>query len=253
MSAKQFQVKLSGSWENYSEQEDKILKRAFMAGFPNARFKLRGHSYIYDFKTMKQINLDTKKEREIRPPHRWSAPAKPVVPAGPTMTIVVPPESPGKAIHVPHPKDKGRMIIVNVPARARIGQAMLVPVPQVEDCPVLGSVHKGDKAEVVGAPLGDATGKKVAKKGGWTTGTKVAAGVGGAAVVAGGAVLATEIAEHGADATFDAIGEGATEAASAIGGAAGDAGEAIGEFAGEAGDFLMDAADEVGDFIMELF
>jgi hypothetical protein len=40
-----FQVKLGGEWKDYSNQEDKILKRAFMAGFPNAKFQHRGQKY----------------------------------------------------------------------------------------------------------------------------------------------------------------------------------------------------------------
>jgi len=51
-----FQVKLGGQWKDYSNTEDKILKRAFMAGFPNVRFSLRGQNYSYDFKQMIQIN-----------------------------------------------------------------------------------------------------------------------------------------------------------------------------------------------------
>merc|ERR1719387_2203386 len=127
---------------------------------------------------------------------------------------------------------------------------MLVPVPEVSQCAAAGG-HKAGSAPVAGAPLG--TGKLAKASKGWSTGAKVAAGVGGATVIGGGAVLGTEIAEHGAEATFDAIGDGLGEAAATAGEAAGDAGEAIGEFAGEAGDFIMDAADEVGDFIMDLF
>merc|ERR1719284_2008962 len=78
---------------------------------------------------MKQVNTDTRKQREIRAPHKWKAPSKPIVPAGPTMTITVPVGSPGTEIVVPHPVDKAKMIIVNVPAGAKAGQAMLVPVP----------------------------------------------------------------------------------------------------------------------------
>lgn len=221
-----------------------------MAGFPNAKFKLRGQNYVYDFKEMKQVNTDTRKEREIRAPHKWKAPSKPIVPAGPTMTITVPAGSPGKEIQVPHPKDKTKVIVVNVPAGAKVGQAMLVPVPEVSKCAAAGG-DKAVAAPVAGAPLGTVKPAKASK--GWSTGAKVAAGVGGAAVIAGGAVLGTEIAEHGAEATFDAIGDGLGDAAATVGEAAGDAGEAIGEFAGEAGDFIMDAADEVGDFIMDLF
>merc|ERR1712205_19236 len=59
---------------------------------------------------------------------------------------------------------------------------------------------------------------------GWSTGAKVAgvAAVGGLAV--GGALLGTEIAEHGAEATFDTIGDGLSTGAEAAGDALGDAG-----------------------------
>merc|ERR1712187_576499 len=178
---------------------------------------------------------------------------KPIVPAGPTMTITVPAGSPGQEIVVPHPKDKTKVIVVNVPAGARPGQAMLVPVPDVSKCAATG-VHNAGAAPVAGAPLGTVKPAKASKESkGWSTGAKVAAGVGGAAVIAGGAVLGTEIMEHGADATFDAIGDGLGDAAAVAGDAAGHAGEAIGEFAGDAGDFIMDAADDVGDFVMDLF
>merc|ERR1719247_142896 len=78
---------------------------------------------------MVQINRDSGKERRIRQPLRWKAPSKPLVPAGPTTVINVPPGSPGTTIQVPHPRVKGAFISVNVPASAKPGQAMLVPVP----------------------------------------------------------------------------------------------------------------------------
>merc|ERR1719388_782894 len=124
-----FQVKLGGKWEDYSNQEDKILKRAFMAGFPNAKFHHRGQNYVYDFRKMAQINTDTRKQRQIRAPRNWKAPSKPLVPAGPTTVITVPKGSPGKTIQVPHPGVKGAFIAVNVPSSAKVGQSMLVPVP----------------------------------------------------------------------------------------------------------------------------
>merc|ERR1711976_310335 len=76
-----------------------------------------------------QINKDSGKERRIRQPMKWKQPAKPLVPAGPTTVITVPAGSPGTTIQVPHPKVKGAFISVNVPASAKPGQAMLVPVP----------------------------------------------------------------------------------------------------------------------------
>merc|ERR1719324_1018538 len=78
---------------------------------------------------MAQINTDTRKERQIRAPRSWKAPSKPLVPAGPTTVITVPPRSPGTTIQVPHPGVKGAFIAVNVPRTAKVGQAMLVPVP----------------------------------------------------------------------------------------------------------------------------
>merc|ERR550537_877971 len=76
---------------------------------------------------MAQINTDTRKERQIRAPSNWKAPSKPLVPAGPTTVITVPPGSPGTTIQVPHPGVKGAFIAVNVPRKAKAGQAMLVP------------------------------------------------------------------------------------------------------------------------------
>merc|ERR1719155_205143 len=78
---------------------------------------------------MRQINSDSGKERSIRQPRKWKAPAKPLVPAGPTTVITVPAGSPGKTVQVPHPRAKGAFISVRVPSSARAGQAMLVPVP----------------------------------------------------------------------------------------------------------------------------
>merc|ERR1719223_2086210 len=221
-------VSWPGDWNDYSRDEDKILKRCFMAGFPNAKFNLRGQSYIYDFKKMVQINKDTGKERTIRPPNEWKAPAKALVPAGLTTVINVPRGSPGTTIQVPHPGVKGAFISVNVPSSAKVGQAMLVPFP----------TEAAIQAD--GKPSRDG------KSGGWSTGAKVAAtgaaavAVGGAAV--GGVVLGEHIAEHGIDATVDAAGEGLETA-----------GEAIGDFAVDAGEFIVDAAEGAGDFIMDLF
>merc|ERR1711977_496136 len=209
-----------------SHEEDKILKRAYMAGFPTAKFHLRGQNYHYDFRRMVQINRDTGKERQIRQPLKWKAPSKPLVPPGPTTVVNVPRGSPGTTIQVPHPRRKGAFISVNVPASAKPGQAMLVPVP----------------SEVAVTAAGTPTPAKAGGGGGWSTGGKVAAivGVGGAAV--GGAILGEHIAEHGLEATVDAAGEGIV-----------DAGEATADFAVDAGEFVVDAAEDVGDFVMDLF
>jgi len=240
MPAEHFQIKLSGDWKDYQGNEDKILKRAYLAGFPNAKYKLRGQQYEVDFARGSQKNMKTGKAREIRAPFKWKQPEKPIVAAGPTFCIKVPPGSPGTTIQVPHPKDKSQYIAVNVPASAKVGAAMLVPVPDIT---------KGSSA--VAAPAAP-----VEKKG-WSTGAKVAAGgagliaVGGLAV--GGAVLGEHIAEEGWDATMADLGDVAADAGEAISGAAEDAGEAIAGAAEDAGEWIAGAAEDAGDFIMDLF
>jgi len=230
----QFQVKLGGKWEDYSNQEDKILKRAFMAGFPNAKFCLRGQNYVYDFNNMMQINKSTGKSRAIRAPNKWKAPKKPLVPPGKATVVNVPPGSPGTTIQVPYPGKPGAFIAVKVPKSAKPGQAMLVPVP---DAPAYATTA---------ATGGRGCGASPAPSAGWSTGGKVAAGtaavVGVGAAAVGGAILGDHIAEHGLDATVDAAGDGLA-----------DAGEAIGDFAVDAGEFVVDAAEDAGDFIMDLF
>eukprot|EP00929_Paragymnodinium_shiwhaense_P004745 TRINITY_DN1058_c0_g1_i1.p1 TRINITY_DN1058_c0_g1~~TRINITY_DN1058_c0_g1_i1.p1 ORF type:complete len:262 (+),score=66.81 TRINITY_DN1058_c0_g1_i1:88-873(+) len=258
-----FQIKLSGAWSNYEAVEDRILKRAFMAGFPNAKFQLRGQNYQYDFSNMVQRNLSSGKERQIRPPLRWRAPKAPIVPAGPTMAVNVPPGSAGKTIHVPHPKFPEEFIVVQVPKNARAGQTMLVPVPMRRAKDDIPSPSAPPAEDVPAAVAGVPTPAKAGSKG-WSTGAKVAGGLAGAGAVVGGVLLGAEIAEHGVEATMEGLGEAASAGADAAGEALGDAGEAIGEFAGHAGEavgdfavdagaFFVDAADSAGDFIMDLF
>lgn len=252
-----FQVQLAGEWKDYSHQEDKILKRAYMAGFPTAKFHLRGQSYVYNFQKMVQLNLDSGKERKIRQPLKWKPPAKPLVPPGPTTVINVPAGSPGTTINVPHPRVKGAFISVKVPASAKPGQAMLVPVPPVATTSTSTYKPTADRsgrrehhsgiakpgaavpAAVATPPVSETTASTKSGGSGWTTGGTVAAGtaailgVGGAAV--GGAILGDHIAEHGMDATVDAAGEG------------------LEDFFVDAGEFVVDAAEDVGDFVMDLF
>merc|ERR1740117_1585079 len=124
---------------------------------------------------MVQVNKDTGKERSIRQPRRWKAPSKPLVPAGPTTVINVPRGTPGTTIQIPHPGVKGAFISVNVPASAKAGQAMLVPVPPAA---AVSTVATPSRTAAHGS------------SGGWTTGgkagTTAAAGVFGVAV--GGAI-----------------------------------------------------------------
>ena len=230
----QFQVKLGCKWQDYCNQEDKILKRAFMAGFPNAKFCLRGQNYEYDFKNMVQVNKGSGKSRSIRAPNKWKAPKKPLVPPGKTTVVNVPRGAPGTTIQVPYPGKPGAFITVNVPKSAKPGQAMLVPVPEYPTYAPAATTG------------GHGSGASPAARAGWSTGGKVAAGtaavVGVGAAAVGGAILGDHIAEHGLDATIDAAGDGLA-----------DAGEAIGDFAVDAGEFVVDAAEDAGDFIMDLF
>merc|ERR1740117_1692883 len=108
---------------------------------------------------MVQVNKDTGKERSIRQPRRWKAPSKPLVPAGPTTVINVPRGAPGTTIQVPHPLVKGAFISVNVPASAKAGQAMLVPVPPT------AAVRPGESTATAAA----------GSSGGWSTGGAVVA------------------------------------------------------------------------------
>jgi len=236
--AHKFQVSLSGTWTDYKEEEDKILKRAYLAGFPNAKYTLRGQDYSVDFKNMKQKNTRSGKERDIRPPYKWKPPPAPITEPGPTTCIKVPPGAPGTTIQVPHPKDKSQFISVSVPATAKVGQAMLVPVPP------LGSAPQAEPAAPATAPATAPPAAQAAapEKKGWSTGAKVAgvAAVGG--LVVGGALLGEHIAEEGWDATMEDLGEWAT-----------DAGETIADGAEAAVDWVGDAADTAGDFIMDLF
>jgi len=225
-----FQVKL--------KDEDKILKRAYLAGFPQAKYTLREQDYEADFKKMVQKNLKTGKERDIRPPHKWKAPEKPLTAGGPTFCITVPPGAPGTTIQVPHPKEKGQFIAVNVPPTAKVGQAMLVPIPSGPPAALPAADVKGEyKPE---APKDEKEKKK------WSTGAKVAAATGGALVVGGlavgGAVLGEHIAEEGWDATMAELGDVAT-----------GVGEGIADGAEAAVDWVGDAAEATGDFVMDLF
>jgi len=238
MAAATFQVKLSGAWTNYAPDEDKILKRAYLAGFPHAKYNLRGQEYETNFENMKQKNKTTGKERDIRPPHKWKAPAAPITKQGPTFCITVPHDAPGTTIQVPNPKDKTTFIAVNVPATAKVGQAMLVPIPSGPPAALPASEVKGDYVPVTH------TDAKEKKK--WSTGAKVAAVGAGAVVVGGlavgGAVLGEHVAEEGWDATVAELGDVATSV-----------GDTIAEGAEEAVEWTEGAADTVGDFVMDLF
>lgn len=201
-----FQIQLSGKWEDYGAEEDKILKRAFLAGFPKAKFHLRGQDYQYDFARMKQINAGTGRERDIRPPHRMKQPSAPIVPPGPAMVVVVP-QNPQPVMMVNNPQAPGEQIQVNVPPGAKPGQNMMVPVP----------------------PKGGGGG------GGMGMAGKAAAGVGAVGVVGGMAVAGAIIGDMAAGGELGA--EGAVEA---LGDAVADGAADAGDWIEGAADFVMD-------------
>jgi len=242
--AQKFQVKLSGAWNDYSQDEDKILKRAYLAGFDNAKYSLRGQKYECNFKAMTQKNLESGKSRDMRAPHKWKAPASQIVKPGATFCVKVPQGGPGTIITVPHPSIKSQLVAVNVPSTAKVGQAMLVPVPTGDPKPV--EIVEPDAPEAAKmSKLGEGPEKEALKKK-WSTGAKVAGATAGVAVVGGlavaGAVLGQHIAEDGWDATIAELGDVATSA-----------GDGIADAATHVADFATDAAESAGDFIMDLF
>merc|ERR1711862_911897 len=208
MASSTFQVKMNNNWSDYNDEEDKVLKRAFMAGCPSCKFQLRGQSYECDFKCMVQINIDTGKERQIRPPQEWPATKAPIAP-GRTMVVNVPVGSPGTVIQVPHPQQPGKFLDVNIPANARPGQAVLVPLPPAADAvpdadkgkhDAADDVDKGDKVDADADADKTKTGSTLAtvKRAKWTTGAKVSA-VGAAGVVGAGAVVGGMVVAHAAE------------------------------------------------------
>jgi len=290
-SGNKWQIMLDGKFQDYGIQEDSILKRAYMIGHQHAKFQLRGQSYEYNFKKMIQKNKDSGKERQVRPPLGWVKPKKPLLPQGPMIIITVGSGQPGTMIDVKDPNNPGQHVQVYVPAHARPGQKMAVPIPA-----------KGQSVESVQQKQKEHDAEHGTMSSRWTTGGKMAAGgaavLGVAAVGVGGVILgdhhaggdiADTIAEVAADAgewATDAAGDAADWVADAAGdagewlegdaadwaadaaGDAGDwaadatgdagewlegAGEEVADFAGDAADWLGDAGEDIGDFVMDLF
>jgi hypothetical protein len=235
---KKWQIKLDNHWKDYDDQEDHILKRAYLCGQRNCKFHLRGQDYSYDFGKMTQMNLASKKVREIRPPPGFKPPRQALLPSGPMTVITVRTGQPGQCIQIPNPNNPGEKVNVYVPPHAKPGSKMAVPLPA-----------KGESVQAVQEKQ-----KAHEKSGGWSTGGKIAAAGAGlvavGAVGVGGVILGDHLA--GGDMAAD-IGAGVVDAGEAIGDVAVDAGEGIADFAGDAVDWLGDAGEDVGDFIMDLF
>lgn len=237
-SAAKFQIKINSEWHDYDDDEDRVLKGAYLAGFPNARYTLRGQRYECDFERMVQRNATSGKSREIRPPYKLRSPTATVigtlVPKGGTTVVTVLPGAPGTTIEVPHPRLKGEFISVDVPATAKVGQAILVPIPAASDAMRARPIPTPTPPVVAPAPTPAAT-RPSAKK--------VVSCVAGAAVVGGalwaGGVFAEHIGEDGWDATMSDMGDVLEE--DIVGGTE------------EAFKSIGDAGDSAGDFILDLF
>jgi len=242
--AGKFQWKSSWKWNKYDDKENGSLLRAYLSGFPFAQMLIRGNRYEYDFKKMQQINKDSGRKRQIRPPYKLKQPTEPLVPPGPTTCVKVPKDGPGNQIMVPHPQDSSQFIAVEVPAHAKVGSVMLVPVPLLDDSEP--DQKKGSK------------GKKKKKPQGMSGGEKIAAAVGGAAVVGGFAVAGAVIGDAAADGAFDGVGDVIADGADDAADVAADAGAVIMDAVDDidfddAGDFMMDLGEDAGDMIMDLF
>jgi len=218
---------------------------------------------------MNQVNLGTNKSRDMRPPLGMQPPKEPLLPSGPVVILTVAPGTSGGTIEVADPQNKGRMVKVNVPHKAKPGQKMAVPVPE-----------KDETVEQVAA-----------KQKSWTAGKTMAAGAGAVGVVGAAAVggvllgdhlaggdMAEDVAEVAVDWAGDAhdwvagaaddVGDWAPEAAEDVGdwvagvaddigdwatGAADDVTDWAPEIVDDISDWLGDAAEDSGDFIMSLF
>mmetsp|Transcript_44059 Transcript_44059/g.80502 ORF Transcript_44059/g.80502 Transcript_44059/m.80502 type:complete len:282 (-) Transcript_44059:60-905(-) len=239
---KHFQVKLGADWKDYEKDEDVLITRAFLCGQQNCRFKLKNARYEINFKKMMQINLDTGKERQIRPPQGMKPPKGPLLPAGPMIVITVKEGQPGTTIEVDDPNNPGQKIKVAVPKHAKTGSKVALPIPQ-----------QGESVDEV-----------MKKQKGMGVGGAVALGLLGVGVVGvGGIVLGDYLTggtlgteEMGADAA-DAAADAAGDVGDWAEGAMDDVGDAAADFADGPGadmlDWLGDAGDTVGDFVTDLF
>ena len=238
-----FQVKLGGCWRDFAQPEDVVLKRAYMAGLDIVPYKLGSRRYQADFQKMIQTNLASSKTRLIRPPPSWKR--NPEGETGPQLRVIVPEGSPGTCIYVPDPHTPDQFLAVQVPAAAREGATILVPLPHSPSPAPFDSFMPSAPAASTSAPRTAeppeaAKGAPQPGKAGskWSTGTKVAAG--GAAVLAGGGVAAAgALGAHASEVGWEA--------------ALTDAGDAVVDAAEDAGQWIARAGHDTGDFLTDLF
>lgn len=222
---RKFQIQLEGKWQDYNSEEDGVLKRAFLIGQPNALFHLRGQDYEYNFETCTQKNLNTHKERKIRPPLGMKPPAAPLLPPGCVIILTVPAGA-GDSMEVADPNNPGQTLQVAVPQGARPGSKMAVPVPE-----------KGEAVEAV-----------VQRQRAWTTGQKVAARAAAVGAFAVGGVVLGEHLSGGAVSEWAGVSEEVAAAGDWVAGAAGDAADWVEGAAGDVADWAEGAVGDVADW-----
>jgi len=180
-------------------------------------------------------------------------------------------------MRVQHPRRKGKFFEVVVPASAKVGEAILVPLPTdvpLEDVTASAAspaLHVASD-EAVRVPIAeqavDAHAAAQSAGRGWSTGGKVAAAAGGAVLVGGlaaaGALLGEHVMEDGWGATaaelqddFHTVGEristGAEEAWHRVEGGAVIAGDHVSAVAEDGWHDVVGATEDAGTFLMDLF
>lgn len=309
-----FKARIDGKWQDYAPQCNQFLLEAYAAGCPSMRLNVKGQMYKFDLEKMEQINLNTLAVNKLRAPDNAERPQKSSVfllenlrhprskgrkslqekirPQRPVFIVRVPPNGPGTTIRAPHPKKLGKAMPIAVPADAKVGQALYLPMPKTRMKTKVkyaaGGTALGTTGAAVGIALMEAT--SITSAGGVaaggalaTVGTVAAVSLGGVAVV--GAVVAAGVGVHyatrnpgkavaigalaiGALALADHVADtGVVEAASDAAEVAGDVVEGVVDFAEDAadtcedaGDFIVDAGDWLGDvaedgvdFMLDLF
>jgi hypothetical protein len=294
-----FKAKVDGKWQDYSLPCQHFLLEAFEAGCPSMRLHVKGNMYKFDFKKMEQHNLNTLEVCELKAPHNANRPKKSAIfdkenfkhplskgrrslqgkirPQRPVFVVRVPAGSLGKTIQVPHPKKLGKSMNVAVPANAKVGQPLYLPMPrtkaQTKVKYAVAGTALGTTSTAAAVAITEATGLSagaVAGGGAAAVGTLAAASLGGVAIA--GALVAAGAGVHyatrnpkkaiaigaltlGALALADHVAEvGVLEAAGDVAEGAGDLVEGAGDvmegvvdFGEDAGEFLLDAGEWVGD------
>mmetsp|Transcript_77729 Transcript_77729/g.219820 ORF Transcript_77729/g.219820 Transcript_77729/m.219820 type:complete len:338 (-) Transcript_77729:40-1053(-) len=121
-----FQAKNGKHWVDLPPSEDQHLRAAYLAGLPRVTYSVGGVRRECCLRTMTQTDARSGKARRIRAPHGWTLPAAPITEAVPHTCVKVPRGASGTIIHVP--RGKGASIPVKVPATAKAGQRLMVPI-----------------------------------------------------------------------------------------------------------------------------